>query len=122
WADLAAAPPVFFLGGPVSENSTAICLARIRGDATGDIWKPLVGGVGTLDVSQSPAALGVQIEEIRLFAGYAGWGMGQLEMELELGSWFILEARPVDSFTSDPQHLWKAVLGRQPGQLAWYAN
>jgi putative transcriptional regulator len=61
------------------------------------------------------------VDEIRLFAGYAGWEAGQLEQELELGGWWILDARAADVFSADPERLWQAVLGRQPGMLAWFA-
>jgi putative transcriptional regulator len=121
WADKAARPARVFVGGPVVDEGTAICLARSGGGET-DAWKPMIEGVGTLDVNVAPDETGVKIEEIRLFAGYSGWGKGQLEMEIEVGAWFVVEARPVDAFTADPEGLWKAVIGRQPGMLAWLAT
>jgi putative transcriptional regulator len=121
WAGRAAAPPVVFAGGPVVEENTAICLARADGgEAEG--WKPLAEGLGTLDVNRPPAEIGVKVHEIRLYAGYSGWARGQLEMEISMGGWFVVDARPVDAFTADPEGLWKAVLGRQRGMLAWMAT
>ena len=58
------------------------------------------------------------IEHLRIFAGYAGWGPGQLEEEMELGAWWALEAEPEDMFSDDPAELWKRVLRRQGGVLA----
>jgi putative transcriptional regulator len=121
WADKAAQPARVFVGGPVVDEGTAICLARSEADETA-AWKPMIAGLGTLDVNVEPDATGVTIDEIRLFAGYSGWGKGQLEMEIELGAWFVVDARPVDAFTADPEGLWKAVIGRQPGMLAWLAT
>jgi putative transcriptional regulator len=122
WAGLAALPSVVFIGGPVVEQGTAICLARARAEAPADLFKPVMEGVGTLDVNQPPEELGAAIEEVRLYAGYAGWTAGQLEDEIEAGGWFVVDARPVDGFTSDPGGLWHAVLGRQSGETAWFAT
>ena len=122
WARLATHPAVVFVGGPVVEEGTAICLARARGAAPADMFKPVIPGVGTLDVKQLPGSVGEAIEEVRLFAGYAGWAGGQLEGEIEAGGWFVVDARPLDGFTADPAGLWQAVLGRQRSELAWFAH
>jgi putative transcriptional regulator len=122
WGPFAASPSVVFVGGPVVEEGSAICLSRARSGEATDAWKPLVDGIGTLDVNRAPAEVGVDVEELRLFAGYSGWSKGQLEAEIEAGGWFILDAKPVDSFTNDPQGLWRAVLGRQRGIVSWFAN
>ena len=122
WAHLATPPSVVFVGGPVAEDGTAICLARTRGPVSDDLFKPVLDGVGTLDVNTTIADAGTAIEEVRLYAGYSGWSAGQLEEEIEAGGWFVVDARPVDGFTTDPDRLWKAVLGRQRGQLAWFVN
>jgi putative transcriptional regulator len=53
-----------------------------------------------------------------VFAGYAGWGPGQLENEIDEGSWYVLDARPEDVLASDPSTLWRDVLKRQGGKLA----
>lgn len=48
----------------------------------------------------------------RLVAGYAGWGPGQLEAEVNEGAWFPFPARPDDVMTADPEDLWATVLER----------
>lgn len=121
WSSFAAAPSLVFSGGPVADDGTAICLARARPGIDPDAFKPLGGDMGTLDVGRDPVLVGPGVDEIRLFAGYAGWGAGQLEMEIETGGWWVLDARPSDVFTSDPARLWQAALGRQRGTLAWFA-
>ena len=51
------------------------------------------------------------MEAVRLFIGYAGWGPGQLESELEAGAWIVADAATDDAFASDPSRLWRTVLG-----------
>jgi putative transcriptional regulator len=62
------------------------------------------------------------IDQVRMFAGYSGWGPRQLDSELAADAWFIVDADPLDAFFSEPSNLWSAVLRRQPGPMAWLAN
>jgi putative transcriptional regulator len=48
----------------------------------------------------------------RVFAGYSGWGPGQLERELDESSWIVEPARADDVFTTEPHALWRTVLQR----------
>jgi putative transcriptional regulator len=129
WESLAAEPTVIFEGGPVAPTA-AICLARatsVNGeeisDPDADIgWKPLFAGLGTVDLERDPDDIGARVEKVRVFAGYAGWGAGQLDAEIEAGGWFVLDALPGDALSAEPVTLWEAVLRRQGGQLALLAN
>ncbi|HEY0398309.1 MAG TPA: YqgE/AlgH family protein, partial [Acidimicrobiia bacterium] len=56
-----------------------------------------------------------------VFAGYAGWGPGQLEGEIDAGAWFVVVAESGDALSGDPAQLWKRVLRRQGGRLALVA-
>jgi len=120
WMDRAAPPPVVFIGGPVSPGS-AICLAR-SGASGGDGWQPLFAGLGTVDLARGPEELGAAIEAVRVFAGYAGWGGGQLEGEIEAGAWVVTSAGSGDALTEQPDGLWRAVLARQGGAVAALAS
>ena len=51
----------------------------------------------------------------RVFAGYAGWGAGQLESELERDDWILEDASNDDAFTESPDELWADVLRRKGG-------
>ena len=137
WERLVADPPVVFVGGPVAPGA-AICLARVPSppplvgldvlaledpdDGGLGGWMPLVGQLGTLDLERDPDDLAIDVEAIRVFAGYAGWGPGQLETEIEADAWFVVRAEPDDALSGDPGQLWKRVLRRQPGSLALVAG
>jgi putative transcriptional regulator len=43
---------------------------------------------------------------VRLFAGYAGWGPGQLEQELQQGAWAVSPADAQTLFKTSPKDLW----------------
>ena len=128
WARAAAHPPVVFIGGPVAP-SAAVCLARLGRYGGAEGWQPLLGAggmatdgvVGTLDLDSDPDEAIARVEEIRVFAGYAGWGPGQLESEIEEGGWFVVDAYPTDALSPAPEHLWSAVLRRQKSTLALFA-
>ena len=84
---------------------------------------PIDAGPGTVDLelhARARSRHGVSVA--RIFAGHAGWGPGQLEGELEVPGWIVVDADDDDPFTDDPDGLWRAVLGRQPGRLGWLAN
>ncbi len=55
---------------------------------------------------------------VRLYAGYSGWGPGQLEHELAQDAWFVVDAEPDDPFLPDGAALWQRILARQGGPLA----
>jgi putative transcriptional regulator len=118
WGGLAGEPPVVFEGGPVQPEA-AICIARAR-SATGRVagFNRVSGAVGTLDLSQDPLTIKDKIVGVRVFAGYAGWGEGQLDEEISTGSWFVFDALPGDAFVSRPEDLWPMVLRRQGGLMA----
>ncbi len=116
WDAFAAQPDVVFVGGPVARTAV-IAVARIA-DGKLDGFQPVLGDlVGIVDLAVDP----VGVEAVRLFAGYAGWGGGQLEAELAAGGWFVLAARPSDPLSEDPEELWREVLRRQGGRLALFA-
>jgi putative transcriptional regulator len=62
------------------------------------------------------------VDSLRVFAGYAGWGSGQLQTEIDEGAWYVLSAEPGDAFVTEPERLWSAVLRRQGGDVALVAT
>jgi putative transcriptional regulator len=99
-----------FLGGPV-EPGTAVVVADFDEPEQAEILA--LGSIGFLP-SEVPADAVGSIRRARVFAGYAGWGPGQLEEEMvEEGSWIVEPALPGDIFTNDPVGLWSAVLARK---------
>ena len=80
------------------------------------------GGIGLVDLDTPPELVAGEVTSMRVFAGYAGWGSGQLEAEIDEGSWFVVPVDPVDLSDDDPERLWERVLRRQPPRLAMVAT
>jgi putative transcriptional regulator len=113
WRAVASDPKVVFQGGPV-QPSTVIALARSASGAP-DGWQQVAGTLGVLDLDTDPLDVAGAIDGLRVFAGYAGWGAGQLEAEVGTGAWFVVDGLPDDPFCADPDELWRRVLRRQGG-------
>jgi putative transcriptional regulator len=122
WAPFATPPAVAFVGGPVQQHDALIGFARVAQIDVTDEWQPLLGRIGTVDLGRDPRDARADLEAVRIFAGYSGWGPAQLEGEVEAGGWHVLDALPDDLLTSDPANLWRVVLRRQGGELAVAAN
>ena len=123
WIDLQTVPSSVFSGGPV-EESALIALAETKQPMVGDgeYLSPIAGTIASADLTADPALVAAEVRGMRVFRGYAGWGPGQLEGEIEAGAWLVLDSEPGDVFSDEPDELWRTVLRRQPGRLAWLAN
>ena len=111
-----AADPVF-VGGPVQPDAFMV-LAEF--DDVAEAAAPIMGRLGFMPADAEPEQL--SIGRLRLFAGYSGWGEGQLELELDEGSWIVVDAVADDAFADDPDELWRAVLHRKGGPFALMEN
>lgn len=121
WEPLTSQPAVVFFGGPVSQGGV-LALGRARQSELADGFSPVIGDIGVVDLHREPGDVALAVDELRVFSGYAGWGGGQLESELEVGGWFVLDALPEDVLSAHPDSLWADVMRRQGGRLARYAN
>jgi putative transcriptional regulator len=121
WAALAGEPGVVFQGGPVALDS-ALGVAVIPGDEGPLGWRRVYGAIGLVDLEAPPELLGGALGSLRIFAGYAGWGPGQLEDELQDGAWYVVESEPGDVSSPWPESLWRSVLRRQRNELAMFAT
>ena len=106
--------------GLVLNRAADVVLAQF--DDPGDAAAVVIGDVGFMSAETDPADLERGTRRVRAFAGYAGWGAGQLEEELEEESWIVEPALPDDPFTPDPDGLWSEVLRRKGGRYALVAT
>jgi putative transcriptional regulator len=124
WAPRISAPGALHAGGPVERGSflgLGLWAQRDPAGAIPEWWTPVRHGIGLVNLAANPEETG-ELEALRIFHGYAGWGAGQLDAEIGEDAWFVVDAHADDAFTDRPDRLWNAVLARQRGDLAMYGN
>jgi putative transcriptional regulator len=110
---------VVYVGGPVQPGAV---VALAEHEEPTDAASITFGNIGFLNAEVDAEELEERLRRIRVFAGYAGWGAGQLEAELEAEAWIVEPAEPADVFTEAPSELWSAVLQRKGGEFALLAR
>jgi len=109
WADVS-----LHEGGPVQSNLLQL-VCRGEEMAGKTVVRDVVLGTGIEDLAQGEA----DPASVRAFAGYSGWGSGQLEAETREGSWIVRPAEARHIFAIAPEKLWATVLRELGGAYAW---
>jgi putative transcriptional regulator len=104
-----------YVGGPVQPEAVVVLVEH---EAEPEL--PIVGNIAFMQADTELDEL--DTVRARVFAGYSGWGPGQLEGELEVSSWIVVPAEPDDAFAPDPDELWRTVLHRKGGKFALIAT
>jgi len=94
WEGQVGRPGSVFGGGPVSTGA-ALGVAALRpGTPAAPLgWRRMFGDTGLIDLDTPVQVVADAFAGMRIFAGYSGWGAGQLETEVEEGSWPAVAAR-----------------------------
>lgn len=124
WTDLVVKPKTMFIGGPVKRDS-ALCLGILRAGADPEGMhgvRHVAGRIVMIDLDADPELVAAAVEGVRIFAGYSGWTIGQLEGEIERDDWIVLSALPTDVLFTPRIDLWAQVLRRQPLPLSMLAT
>jgi putative transcriptional regulator len=114
-----------WIGGPVEPQRSWML---VGGDPPSDASDDADSGTKIADglyLSTSPELLRRLLEpepppRTRLMVGYAGWGPGQLEAELEASSWLISDIDTAFIFNTPAGRMWEAAirrLGADPAAL-----
>jgi len=117
-ADLVGPDEPLFQGGPVQPNEPVL-LVELSDPGSADLL--VFGGVGFL-TGAIPSDSRPDVIRARVFAGYSGWGPGQLEAEMEQGAWILETATEDDVFTAAPDTLWRRILERKGPDYAGLAR
>ena len=110
-----------YVGGPV-EPDTITALVRTTNAPPGalriaaDLYvvQTRRGLEAALKASKGP-------EDLRIYLGYCGWSLPQLQNEVKLGSWYIFNGGEVFAFDSSPSTLWKRLIDRTGLRVAFTA-
>jgi putative transcriptional regulator len=105
--DLAAHRDSFYWGGPISQSTVR---ALMRTDTPPEDAVQIFGAVHLVNVDEAMLATASNAAKLRFFAGYAGWGSGQLAHELAFDSWHVLPATEELVFAEDTGDIWRKLL------------
>ena len=108
-----------YVGGPVQPRSVVVLAEFLDPALAGTL---VVGRIGFPAADADMQRLADATARTRVYAGYAGWGEGQLDTEIEAGAWWVVRSRPDDALGDEPDGLWRTVLQRQSGPVAAAAN
>jgi putative transcriptional regulator len=107
-----------FSGGPVETNSI---LALYRTAARRKGAQPVSSEVSAIldeTALKEVLASGGDSSSLRFYVGYAGWGPGQLEAEVDAGAWFVTSGDANIVFDADPDTLWDRLIRRKDAIVA----
>ena len=107
-----------WVGGPVQTTSVVV----LADFADEDDGLPVAGHIGLVLPDADLDRVGTAVRRARAFLGFAGWGAGQLDGEVENEDWIVADFAPEDAFTDEPETLWARVLGRKGGAYALLAT
>ena len=106
-----------FVGGPVQPENGFVLYSTDTRPADGEP----VSVTQSLDILVQ-AAEGKGPQHMRLVLGYAGWGPGQLENEIQDNAWLIVEADIRDVFAVNTKALYKNLIGKLGIDFAMLSN
>ena len=109
---------VIYLGGPVERASA---MALVRAGAKPDGATAVTGRVYLLTARQAlekALATGKSSGDLRIYAGYCGWGPGQLDIETRLGGWFIFNRGAELAFDGNPDTIWQRLIAETEAGIA----
>ena len=87
-------------GGPVeTESGTAISKANL---SKGEGWQ-ISENIAVTRSEDALSRILSQNKQVILCLGYAGWGAGQLDAEIETGGWLFTDATPDLLFDTDTE-------------------
>jgi putative transcriptional regulator len=107
-----------FAGGPVQPQAV-IALAEYSGPPPEGA---VCGPIAPVGIESDMDTLAEQVTRVRVYAGYSGWGEGQLDGELLEEAWFVEPALPGDVFCADADRLWNHLLERKGGPYTLLAR
>ena len=107
-----------YIGGPV-ETDTAMAL--VRSGTKPDSASPVLERIylipsrpaleSTLTGNSGP-------DDLHVYVGYCGWGPGQLDHEMRLGAWYLLEGNAALVFDPNPDTVWSRLIARSESRVA----
>jgi putative transcriptional regulator len=96
-----------YLGGPVHSEAVFVLMQTERPHAGMKRIKENIYFAAGINAISHGLPKSVKGEFARAYVGYAGWGPGQLENEIDRGDWLVVETDARIVFEEDPKLLWE---------------
>ncbi len=111
---------VLFLGGPVVIDTVSMLMRSER--AIQDIHHVFddVYFSTSFPVLEANLKKSDHEQRLRVYAGHAGWGPGQLQSELKRGDWYLVGADAELVFNTEPEGIWPLLIRSVSG--LWVQN
>jgi len=107
-----------YLGGPVEPDNV---LALLKSSTRVEDAQRVFGAVYLIsdkDLLEKTLSEKAEATVFHVYLGYAGWGPGQLEHEVDLGAWLILPPDAASVFDADPDSVWPRLIRRTELRIA----
>jgi putative transcriptional regulator len=107
-----------YSGGPVEPDNV---LALLKSSTKLEHAQRVFAGVYLIadkDLLEKTLAEKAEPSVFHVYLGYAGWGPGQLEHEVDLGAWRILPPNSESVFDTDPDSVWPRLIRRTELRIA----
>lgn len=107
-----------YVGGPVERAGV---LALLRSSHKPEDAQHVFADVyliSSREFLRKTLASDIDSAALHLYLGYSGWGAGQLEKEIALGTWHILAGDAASVFDPNPEALWPRLIRRTEQRVA----
>jgi putative transcriptional regulator len=108
-----------YIGGPVGRTGILMLVrSRIKRDDLKHVFADVYLANEKAAVER---ALASGMKDLRVFAGYSGWGQGQLEAEIASDAWHVTSGDADAVFDPDPSSMWRRLIQQTELRFAWLA-
>jgi putative transcriptional regulator len=103
---------MLFRGGPVKPDGLVFLVRTSKPSARAIHVLKDVYFTGDKDWIETLLQRSDPTRGLRVYAGYSGWGPGQLQNEMQRGDWYVLPADAETIFERDVSRIWPDLVRR----------
>ena len=103
---------VVYFGGPVNPGGLVFLVRATTSPPRGVLVLKDVYFTGDTELIEKLLQRPDPTQGLKVFAGYSGWGPGQLQREIERGDWHVMPASAATVFEKDASGIWPELIER----------
>jgi putative transcriptional regulator len=109
---------VLYFGGPVMRQALVFLARGSKPPENATVVLRDVYFTSDIDHIEGLLKRSQPTRGLRVYAGYAAWGPGQLQSEMARGSWHVVPADAKTIFEADAGRIWPELIRRAEGKRA----